>query len=98
MFTAAALVSSPPLLVPELSGAAAVETAELRRASAAAAGRLAELTRHWTIVGVGAADARYGPDTVGTFAGFGVDVRVALRAGAGGPADPSLPLPLLVGG
>ncbi len=43
----------------------------------------------------------FGVDTVGTFRGFGVDVRVALSDSAlrgSGAADPELPLPVLVGG
>lgn len=98
MFTAAALVSSPPLLIPELSGAAAAETDDLRAASVAVAERLSRRASTWTIIGVGAVDARFGPDTAGTFAGFGVDVRVGLRSAVRGAADPTLPLSLLVGG
>ncbi|MFD1814108.1 hypothetical protein [Rhodococcus gannanensis] len=98
MFTAAALVSCPPLLIPELAGAATQETADLRSASVEAAARLAESAGTWTIVGVGAAGAHYGPGTVGSFAGFGVDVRVGLGAGPGTPIDPDVPLPVLVGG
>ena len=41
------------------------------------------LPSRWIAVGVGAADAVLGPDTAGTFAGYGVDQRVTLSPGAG---------------
>lgn len=76
------------MLIPQLGRAAAAELAELRAAVIAAA---AALPPRWIAVGVGAADAVAGPESVGTFAGFGVDVRVRLSPGAGAePAD--LPL------
>ncbi|EME23713.1 class III extradiol ring-cleavage dioxygenase family protein [Rhodococcus triatomae] len=101
MFTAAALVSCPPLLIPELAGTAAQETADLRAASVEAAGLLAASAGTWTIVGVGPVSASFGPDTVGSFAGFGVDVRVGLGVGDGDvvpDVDQDVPLPVLVGG
>jgi len=82
---------SPPVLVPELAGAAA-EAAELRTAVLAAA---RSLPPRWVAVGA-AGDAVYGPDSVGTFAGFGADVAVRLSPDAGQPAD--LPLCALVAG
>ena len=48
--------------------------------------RRRRLPDRWVAVGVGADDAIIGPDAVGTFAGYGVDVRVALAPGACGPA------------
>ena len=103
----AAVVPHPPLLVPELAGAAARETAELRTACRDVAARLAAAGEHWIAVGAapGAAPAtHHPPGTCGTFAGFGADVRVALA----GPATPhaarraepdrELPLPVLVAG
>ncbi|SDC98916.1 hypothetical protein [Rhodococcus tukisamuensis] len=98
MFTAAALVSAPPLLIPELAGAAAAETADLRAASLAVAARLRELAPHWTVVGVGATEAELGPDTSGSFAGFGADVRVALSPDAAASSRRDLPLAVLVAG
>ena len=76
MLSAIAIVPSAPVLVPELAGAAAVEVADVRAAMIAAA---AVLPERGIAVGVGPADAVVGPDSVGTFAGFGVDVRVYLR-------------------
>ena len=75
MLTAIAIIPSAPVLVPELAGAAPAETAALRDAVLEAA---ATLPPRWVAVGVGAAALRIGPDASGTFAGFGVDVPVAL--------------------
>ena len=66
-------------MVPELAATAAEELAELREAVFTAAG---SLPSRWIAVGVGAADAVLGPDTAGTFAGYGVDRRVTLSPGA----------------
>ncbi|HEY5148876.1 MAG TPA: hypothetical protein VIJ23_03465, partial [Mycobacterium sp.] len=94
MLTAIALTPSAPVLVPELAGTAAVEVATFRDAAVAAA---AGLPDRWIAIGVGAADATFGPDTRGTFAGYGVDVPVAL-----GPEPPdevtALPLCALFAG
>lgn len=99
MFTAAALVSSPPLLIPELAGAAAAETADLRSAALAVARELGDLASTWTAIGVGATETEVPATARGTFRGYGVDVRVALGAGGEhGVADPTLPLPALVAG
>jgi hypothetical protein len=76
---AIAIVPSAPVLLPELAGSAAGELAELRAAVIAAAGAL---PARWIAVGVGAADAVVAADSVGTFAGFGVDVRIRLSPGA----------------
>lgn len=85
---AIAIVPSAPVLVPELAGAAAAEGADLRTAVIAAAAALPE---RWIAIGVGVSDAVFGPSSVGTFAGFGADVRVQLSPGnAGDPAE--LPL------
>ncbi|MFX0580960.1 hypothetical protein [Nocardia nepalensis] len=113
MFSIAALVPSPPILVPELCGgiAHAVGTdpgdapAVLRAAALTAVGALAATTRHWTVIGVGDAAQVVGPDAVGTFRGFGADVQVALSDDAlsrarhtPGTADPQQPLPALIAG
>ncbi|MEV6135270.1 hypothetical protein AB0L63_04235 [Nocardia sp. NPDC051990] len=113
MFSIAALVPSPPILVPELCGAV-VRAAEsdsddapavLRAAALAAVGALAATTRHWTVVGVGAAAQAVGSDAVGTFRGFGANVQVGLSEDAlsrsrhtPGAADPQQPLPALIAG
>jgi hypothetical protein len=72
---AIAIVPSAPVLVPELAGAAAAEVADLTAAVLAAA---ALLPPRWIAVGAGRADLVLGPNSSGTFAGFGVDVRVRL--------------------
>ncbi len=66
-------------MVPELAASAAPELADLREAVFAAA---ASLPSRWIAVGVGPADAVVTPERAGTFAGYGVDVRVALSPGA----------------
>lgn len=94
MLGAIAIIPSAPVLVPELAGAAADEVAELRTAVFAAA---ASLPPRWIVIGVGSADAVVGPDSVGTFAGFGVDLAVRLSPNAS--AQPvELPLCALFAG
>ena len=72
------------MLVPELAGAAAAEVADVVAAALAAA---ADLPPRWVVIGTGDADVQLGPDAVGTFAGFGVDVPVRLSPHAGRPDD-----------
>lgn len=88
-----AIVPSAPVLLPELSGAAAVELAELRDAVFTAA---AALPARWIMIGSGSVDAEFGPGCLGTFAGFGVDLVVRLSPDADEPAD--LPLCALMAG
>lgn len=93
MLDAIAIIPSAPVLVPELAGAAVGETAGLRAAVLAAA---AALPPRWiTIVG-GETDAVYGPDSAGTFAGYGADLPVRLSPRADAPV--ALPLGALVTG
>lgn len=94
MLGAISIIPSAPVLVPELAGAAAAEVAELRAAMVAAA---AALPPRWIVVGVGAEDGVVGPDSVGTFAGYGADVPVRLSPQASGPPIP-MPLCALIGG
>jgi hypothetical protein len=94
VLSAISIIPSAPVLVPELAGAAAGEVAELRAAMVAAA---AALPPCWIVVGVGAADGVIGPESVGTFAGFGADVQVGLSPHAGGRPSP-LPLCALIAG
>ncbi len=97
MLSAIAIIPSAPVLVPELAGAAADEVAELRAAMVAA---VAALPPRWVAVGVGpesTGDGVVGPDGVGTFAGFGVDLAVRLSPQAS--AQPGeLPLCALIAG
>lgn len=115
MFCLAALIPSPPILVPELCGGAdpaapgarpegpAADPGnspnDVRSAVLGVGAALAEVAAHWTVLGVAATEDCYGPETAGTFRGFGVDVPVSL----GGTAtpdtpDPDLPLSVLVAG
>lgn len=84
---------SAPVLVPELAGAATAELADLRAAVLTA---LAALPPQWIAVGAGRLDAVYGPDSAGTFAGFGVDLAVRLAPQATHVVD--LPLCALMAG
>ncbi|CAM2908655.1 Aromatic ring-opening dioxygenase, LigB subunit [Prescottella defluvii] len=94
---------SPPLLVPQLAGAAAAETDRLRQAALDVSARLGEACGQWTVIGVadpGAPATEIAPESRGTFAGFGVDVRVCLAPGESdrGAPDPEMPLAALVAG
>lgn len=81
-------------MVPELAAGAAPELADLRDAVFTA---VAGLPPRWIAVGVGHTDADIGAHRVGTFAGYGVDLRVSLSPGADG--DPAaLPLCALITG
>ncbi|OBA82607.1 hypothetical protein A9W99_10825 [Mycobacterium sp. 1164966.3] len=96
MLSGIAIVPSAPVLVPELAGGAAAELADLTAAVVAAAGFL---PMGWVVVGTGSSDEVVRPDRVGTFAGFGVDVRVHLGPQGPGPtqAPAQLPLCALIG-
>ena len=90
VLSAIAIIPSAPVMVPELASGAAAELADLRRRSLHAA---AEYYRPLVAVGDGPGRRRHRDRrTVGTFAGYGVDVRVALSPGAA--AAPTEPLPL----
>lgn len=96
---AIAVLPQPPLLVPELTGDAAVETEALREACRTVVAGLAAAASSWVAVGSDPAGRRtVAPGTAGTFAGYGRHVPVALPGGSGPAADegPELPLPLLV--
>lgn len=93
VLVAIAIVPSAPVLVPQLAGAAAADDVDLRDAVLTAA---ATLPCRWIVIGVGAADAVWGPETSGTFAGFGVDVGVGLSPQTG--AQTELPLCALIAG
>ncbi|GAB2999826.1 hypothetical protein [Mycobacterium bourgelatii] len=95
MLSSIAIVPSAPVLVPELAGAASAELADLSAAVAVAA---ALLPTRWIAIGVGAQDTVVGPDAVGTFAGFGADVRVRLSPGDTTQPPSELPLCALMAG
>lgn len=96
VLSAIAIIPSAPVMVPQLAGGAAAELADLHEAVVAAASALPD---RWVAIGVadanpgtgvGDAGAVIGPHTAGTFAGYGVDVRVTLAPGGYDPD--SLPL------
>ncbi len=91
MLGAIAIVPSAPVLVPELAGAAAAEVADLTAAVLAAA---ALLPPRWIAVGAGRADLVLGPNSSGTFAGFGVDMRVRVSPVAHVDAEPPRAFPV----
>ncbi len=94
MLSAIALIPSAPVLVPELATGAASELLDVSAAAVSAAG---ELPDRWFVIGIGPADNVIGPGAVGTFGGYGADVRIGLSPdGVGEPT--SLPLCALVAG
>ncbi|RFD25423.1 hypothetical protein MUBE_10110 [Mycobacterium uberis] len=94
MLSAIAIIPSAPVLVPELAGVAAAEVADLGAAVLVAA---ACLPPHWIVVGTGYTDDVVDPDGyLGTFAGFGADVRVRLSPQASGGAELPVELPVCV--
>lgn len=92
VLVAVAIVPSAPVLVPELAGTAATETADLRAAVLRAAAALPE---RWVALGVGPDDQTF-DSAAGTFAGYGVDVGVQLSPDAGAVTE--LPLCALIAG
>ncbi|MFC7720085.1 class III extradiol ring-cleavage dioxygenase family protein [Nonomuraea recticatena] len=82
---------APPLIVPELAGAAAPELDGLRAACAAAIGAVLAVD-HDLLVVVGSDERTraYGGQAAGTLGSWGVDVRV-------GEGEPVLPLSLTIG-
>ncbi|MBP2331004.1 hypothetical protein JOF56_011389 [Kibdelosporangium banguiense] len=94
MIVRAAVVPYPPLLVPELVVADLPEVRSVRRTCVAAAKLLAQGSRRWIAVAPGFGEVA--ADSVGTFQGFGVDVRVRLNPDTEGDLDPGLPLPVLI--
>lgn len=106
MLAGVVLIPGPPLLVPELIGSAAAETADLRAAVLSAGAAIADADR-WIALGVaggGEVVGVFGPDTVGTYRGFGAEVTVHLGAadqsapGGTRMPDPQLPLAALTVG
>lgn len=96
VLVAAAFVPSAPVLVPELSGPGAPEVVPVREAALAVSRELRGRARNWMVVGLGDPGAPIA--TRGSFVGFGVDVEVDIVAGATGPADPNMPISVLIAG
>lgn len=97
VLAAIAVIPSAPVLVPELAGTAPDVSAELADARAALLTAAAALPARWIVIGSGPDPALIGADTVGTFAGYGVDLPVRLSPGAAGPVT-ELPLCALIAG
>ncbi|ALG84621.1 hypothetical protein [Gordonia phthalatica] len=101
MLALLAIVPSAPLLVPELAGPAAVDTAPVRDAVRAVGDRLGQAATRW--IAVGAADGASAPAAAadyrrfGDFGAYGVPVRVELGGEAGAGTVP-LPLSMLIAG
>ena len=103
MIARVAVVPHPPLLVPELVGGHDADAQTVRDACATVADQLASAARSWVAIGAdGMAGIErpwsVGPDAVGTFRGYGVDVAVRLATAVDGRPDPAMPLPALVAG
>lgn len=94
MLSAISIVPSAPVLVPELTSGAAGELADL---TAAVQGAAKVLPARWVAVGVGPQDGQVRSDAVGTFAGYGADVRVTFAPDVTGEVRP-LPLCALIAG
>ncbi len=97
MLSAISIVPSAPVLVPELASGAAAELADLTAAVQSAA---QVLPSRWVAVGVGPQDAHVPSEAVGTFAGYGADVRVMFapdRSAGPGPVR-EMPLCALIAG
>ncbi|MFI6498472.1 hypothetical protein [Nonomuraea typhae] len=91
MLVAAAVCPHPPLIVPELAGAAAPELDGLRAACADAVAALrAAVPDRLLVVGPAEESAWYAGGAAGTLAPWGVDVRA-------GDGEPVLPLSLTIG-
>lgn len=98
---AIAFVPATPLLVPALAAGAAAELAGLRAACDEALARvLARGPDHVLVVGSAGTPRSHPPGSVGSFAGFGVDLRVRFGPDAVEPPvdrGAELPLELAVG-
>ncbi len=94
---AAAVCPHPPLLIPEVAGAAAAELADLRRACDTAVTRLVDSgADELLIVGDGPDTRRYDPPFHGSLAAYGLPFEPTV--GRPGPdSRPALPLSLTIG-
>jgi hypothetical protein len=72
----------PPLLLPQVAGRAAADTAGLRAACAEAVGAVLAARPEVVVLVAPDAAGRYGPGDTGDLRGFGVDVEVPLSGGA----------------
>ncbi len=86
----------PPLLLPQVAGRAAADTAVLRAACADAVDALLAVRPEVVVLVAPDAEGRYGPGDGGDLRGFGVDVEVPLAGGVR-PGGRRTPLGLTVG-
>jgi hypothetical protein len=96
-----AVVPQPPLLVPELVAGHDPDAQLVRDECVAVAARLAKAARRWVAIAADSSSEEpvlLGPDTAGTFRGYGVDVPVRLTFASTATPDPALPLPVLIAG
>ncbi|WP_186626669.1 class III extradiol dioxygenase subunit B-like domain-containing protein [Rhodococcus sp. BP22] len=99
MLSAVAIVPSPPILVPELTGRSVSEALAVRTATIEAGVVLGELADRWIALGVHEKARTIRSDSRGSFAAYGVDVRVAFSpGGVTTEIDPTIPLAALVAG
>jgi hypothetical protein len=91
VLSAIAIVPSAPVLVPELAGAAAAEVADVTAAVLAA---VALLPARWLAIGTGPNDEVVRSDAIGTFAGFGADLRVRLSPQFADDVEPTAEFPV----
>jgi aromatic ring-opening dioxygenase LigB subunit len=96
-----AVVPHPPLLVPELVAGHDPNAQLVRDECVTVAERLATAARRWVAIAADSSSEEpvlLGPDTAGTFRGYGVDVPVRLNFAGTTTPDPALPLPALIAG
>ncbi|MET4048280.1 hypothetical protein BJD99_16315 [Rhodococcus sp. 1163] len=99
MLSAVAIVPSPPILVPELTGRSVSEALAVRTATLEAGVVLGALADRWIALGVHDETRTVPSVSRGSFAAYGVDVRVAFSpAGATAEVDSTIPLAALVAG
>ncbi|MGH3520527.1 MAG: class III extradiol dioxygenase subunit B-like domain-containing protein [Haloechinothrix sp.] len=98
MITRVAVVPHPPLLVPELVRGSEQDTAPVRDAVMDAVTWLRDSCTRWLAIGAHQGHpAHFAADLRGSFAGYGVDVPVALSAIGQYPREGvELPLPVLI--
>src|SRR5699024_4758393 len=92
-----AVLPQAPLLVPELMGASVAGSEPMRSACLDAAARLAEASRDWVVLAPASTPGSVGPDSRGSFRGYGANVVVSL-GGDAEVVDETLPLPALIAG
>lgn len=95
MITGAAFCPHPPVLVPEIAQSAAAELDDLRAACRRAIRRVAAPGVQLVVLGAGESTTPHAATARGSFAGYGVDLEVALGSDESGPVE--LPLALTVG-